>query len=216
MANPLLTIAALADRAGSRPAVDLAGQTRLRRLGFTSAGAAALNTFRVAAMRRELLSPKNRQRALHDALAAAPDAAHAAAARIELEAVADALRQGSRATVQEFALIKRELTFPLSEVATPVHLWHGARDRNAPIAFARRLARELPDATLHVRESSGHDVGVDCSGEVMSVLASCVKESPAGPGPRRPAGRGSLPWRSWSGSSPARLPIRVCARTPRW
>ena len=73
------------------------------------------------------------------------------------------------------ALIKREWTFPLSEVATPVHLWHGARDRNAPIAFACRLARELPDATLHVSESSGHDVGVDCSGEVMSVLASCVK-----------------------------------------
>ncbi|MFF5289442.1 alpha/beta fold hydrolase [Paractinoplanes globisporus] len=74
--------------------------------------------------------------------------------------------------MQELALIKRGWTFPLSEVATPVHLWHGARDRNAPIAFARRLAQELPDATLHVSESSGHDVGVDCNGEVMSVLAS--------------------------------------------
>src|SRR6185369_17364104 len=93
----------------------------------------------------------------------------------EFEAVADALRQGTRATVQELALIKREWTFPLSEVATPVHLWHGARDRNAPIAFARRLAQELPDATLHVSESSGHDVGVDCNTELMSVVASCVK-----------------------------------------
>jgi pimeloyl-ACP methyl ester carboxylesterase len=53
-----------------------------------------------------------------------------------------------------------------------VHLWHGAADRNAPIAFARRLARELPDATLHVSDSSGHDVGLDRSGEIMSVLAS--------------------------------------------
>jgi pimeloyl-ACP methyl ester carboxylesterase len=53
-----------------------------------------------------------------------------------------------------------------------VHLWHGAVDRNAPIAFARRLARELPDATLHVSGSSGHDVGLDRSGEIMSVLAS--------------------------------------------
>jgi hypothetical protein len=34
--------------------------------------------------------------------------------RIELEAVADALRQGTRATVQELALIKREWAFPLS------------------------------------------------------------------------------------------------------
>lgn len=32
-------------------------------------------------------------------------------------------------------------------------------DRNAPIAFARRLARELPDATLHVTGSSGARCG---------------------------------------------------------
>ncbi|GIF69463.1 hypothetical protein Ais01nite_74980 [Asanoa ishikariensis] len=119
-------------------------------------------------------SPKNRERALHGAMGAAPVAAHGAAVRIEFEAVAHALRRGTRATVQELALIKRERTFPFIEVATPVHLWHGARDRNAPIAFARRLARELPDATLHVSDSSGHDVGVDRSGEVMSVLASYV------------------------------------------
>jgi pimeloyl-ACP methyl ester carboxylesterase len=102
---------------------------------------------RVVAMRRALVSPERPDGALHRAVAAAPDAPRGAAARIELEAVADALRQGSRATAQELALIKREWTFPLSEVTTPVHLWHGARDRNAPIAFARRLARELPDAT---------------------------------------------------------------------
>jgi pimeloyl-ACP methyl ester carboxylesterase len=95
--------------------------------------------------------------------------------RIELEAVADALRQGTRATDQELALIKREWTFPLSEVVTAVHLWHGARDRNAPITFAPRLARELPEATLHVSDSSGHDVGIDRSGEVMSVFASYVE-----------------------------------------
>ena len=56
-----------------------------------------------------------------------------------------------------------------------MHLWHGELDRHAPIAFARRLARELPDATLHVSDSSGHDVGVDRSGEIVSVLASHVK-----------------------------------------
>jgi pimeloyl-ACP methyl ester carboxylesterase len=53
-----------------------------------------------------------------------------------------------------------------------VHLWQGALDRNVPIASTRRLARELPDATLHVSDSSTHDVGRDRSGEIMSVLAS--------------------------------------------
>jgi pimeloyl-ACP methyl ester carboxylesterase len=94
--------------------------------------------------------------------------------RIEYQAVADALRPGTRATVQELALTKRPWPVPLSAVTTPVHLWHGALDRNAPVAFARRLARELPDATLHISESSGHDVGHDRASEIMSVLASCA------------------------------------------
>lgn len=125
-------------------------------------------------MRRELATPARRERNLRRDMAATPEAAHVAL-RIEYEAVADALRQGTRATVQELALIQRPWAFPLSEVKTSVHLWHGELDRNAPIAFARRLARELPDATLHVSDSSGHDVGVDRSGEIMSVLASRVK-----------------------------------------
>ena len=57
-------------------------------------------------------------------MAATPEAAHAAL-RMEYQAVADALRQGTRATVQELALIRRPWAFPLSEVKTPVHLWHG-------------------------------------------------------------------------------------------
>jgi pimeloyl-ACP methyl ester carboxylesterase len=56
-----------------------------------------------------------------------------------------------------------------------VHLWHGVLDTNAPIAIARRLEHELPDATLHVSDSSGHDIGHDRSDEITSVLASYVK-----------------------------------------
>jgi pimeloyl-ACP methyl ester carboxylesterase len=171
-----VSVVALIAAGGPMGTAERAGmKASARVMNWLARNAPALNMVRVAAMRRELVSPERRERALHRDMAAAPDAVHAAAARIEIQAVADALRQGSRATVQELALIKREWTFPLSEVTTPVHLWHGARDRNAPIAFARRLARELPDATLHVSDSSGHDVGVDCSTELMSVVASCVK-----------------------------------------
>ena len=133
-----------------------------------------LNTIRIAAMRRTMVSPARRDRALRRDLAAMPPATHADV-RIEFEAVADALRPGTRATVQELALTKRPWPFPLSEVTTPVHLWHGALDRNAPAAFARRLAGELPDATLHISESSGHDVGHDRRDEIVSVLASYAK-----------------------------------------
>jgi pimeloyl-ACP methyl ester carboxylesterase len=172
----------LADRVGVVALIAAGGpMSRAERAGMTvsarvmnwlARNAPTLNTIRVSSMRRQLTNPQRRERDLDRVIAAAPDAAHADALRIEYEADADALRPGSRATVQELALIKRPWTFPLSEVKTPVHLWHGARDRNAPIAFARRLAREMPDANLHVSDSSGHDVGLDQAGEVMSVLAS--------------------------------------------
>ncbi len=102
-------------------------------------------------------------------------AARHSGVRIEFEVVADALRPGTRGAVQELDLIKRPWPFPLSEVKTPVHLWHGARDTNAPIAIARRLACELSDATLHVSDSPGHDVGHHRSDEIMSVIASYVR-----------------------------------------
>ena len=149
-------------------------KARIRVMVWLARHAPALNTIQVAAMRRELVNPARRERSLRRELAGAPAAAQAAL-RIEYDAVTDALRPGTRATVQELAITKRPWPFPLGEVKTPVHLWHGERDRNAPIAFARRLARELPDATLHVSDSSGHDVGADRSGEIMSVLASYMK-----------------------------------------
>ena len=145
-----------------------------RVMTWLAMNAPMLNTIRIAVMRRTMVSPARRERALHRDLAATPAAEHAAL-RIEYEAVADALRPGTRATVQELALTKRPWPFRLSQLEAPVHLWHGALDRNAPAGFARRLARELPDATLHISDSSGHDVGRDRAGEIMSVLASYAK-----------------------------------------
>jgi pimeloyl-ACP methyl ester carboxylesterase len=167
-----VSVAALIAPGGPITPAEMAGmKARNRVMYWLARNAPAVNAIPVAAMRRELASSARLVRALRRDMAAAPEAAHAAL-RIEIEAVADALRPGPRATVQELALTKRPWPFPLSEVKTPVHLWHGAADRNAPIAFARRLARELPDATLHISDSSGHDVGLDRRGEIMSVLAS--------------------------------------------
>jgi pimeloyl-ACP methyl ester carboxylesterase len=145
-----------------------------RVMTWLAMNAPVLNTIRIGVMRRTMVSPARRETALRRDLAATPPSAHADV-RIEFEAVADALRPGTRATVQEVALTKRPWPFPLSEVTTPVHLWHGALDRNAPAAFARRLAGELPDATLHLSESSRHDVGYDRRDEIVSVLASYAK-----------------------------------------
>ena len=165
-----VTVAALIATGGPITRAEMAGQkARIRMLYLLATSVPALNWIPISAMRRTLTDPARRQRDLRRDLATQPAAAHAAV-RIEYEAVADALRPGSRATVQELALTKRPWPFPLREVTTPVHLWHGEADRHAPIAFARRLAGELPNAILHVSESSGHDVGHDHAKEIMSVL----------------------------------------------
>lgn len=167
-----VTVVALIAAAGPVSAADLGGMTAGRRvIRWLAGNAPALRAIQVAAMRRELASPVSRENSLRRKMAAAPAAAHAGL-RIQHEAFADALRQGTRATIQEFALVKRPWAIPLGEVAAPVHLWHGSGDRTVPIAFAVRLASRLPDATLHVSHSSGHDVGLDRGGEIVCVLAS--------------------------------------------
>ena len=167
-----VSVAALIATGGPMDAAERAGQqARIRFYGWLARKLPALNAVPLTVMRWSLASPARRQRSLRREMAAAPEAKHAGL-RIEFEAVADALRQGTRGAVQELAVAKRPWPFPLSEIKTPVHLWHGAGDTNAPIAIARNLARELPDATLHISDSAGHDVGHDRSGEIMSVLVS--------------------------------------------
>jgi len=170
-----VSVVALIASGGPIEQADRAGQkARNQIMARLARNAPALNTIQIAAMRRQLATPARRERLLHRDMATEPETAHAAL-RIEYEAAADALRPGTRATVQELALLKRPWAFPLGEVKTPVHLWHGTLDRNAPIAHAHRLARALPDATLHISDTSGHDVGHDRSDEIMAVLASYAK-----------------------------------------
>jgi pimeloyl-ACP methyl ester carboxylesterase len=149
-------------------------QARIRFYGWLARNAPALSTVPLTVMRWSLTIPAWRERTLRREMAKTPQAKHAGL-RIEFEAVADALRQGPRAAAQELALIRPPWPFPLSEVKTPVHLWHGALDTNAPIANSRHLARELPDATLHVSDSSDHGIGHDLGDEITSVIASRAK-----------------------------------------
>jgi pimeloyl-ACP methyl ester carboxylesterase len=156
------------------PAERASQQARIRLYGWLARNVPGLNAVPLTVMRWSLASPAWRERSLRREMATAPEAKHADL-RIEFDAVADALRQGTRGAVQELAISRPPWPFSLSEVTTPVHLWHGARDTNVPIAVARRFARELPHATLHVSDSSAHDIGHDRSDEIMSVIASCVR-----------------------------------------
>jgi pimeloyl-ACP methyl ester carboxylesterase len=174
LAGRVSVVALIATGAPAGPAERAGQQARIRIYGWLARNAPPLNTVPLLAMRWSLASPARLERSLRRELAATPQARHAAL-RIEFEAVADALRPGTRGAVQEVAVTKRPWPFPLSEITTPVHLWHGILDTNAPIAIARRLAAELPDATLHVSDTSAHYVGLDHSGDITSVIASWAK-----------------------------------------
>lgn len=78
-----------------------------------------------------------------------------------------AFRQGARGAVQELTMICRPWGFELGDVPAPVLLWHGTEDVNVPIAVARKVAEELPDAELRVFEGAGHAVGMANKGEAM-------------------------------------------------
>jgi pimeloyl-ACP methyl ester carboxylesterase len=170
-----VVVAGLISTAGPYdPEVRADQQASVRIRGWFARNAPAFNTVQIARMRWQLNSEAKRERLLRRDMATTPEAIHASL-RIEIDAVTDALRQGTRAAVQEIVLTRRPWPFPLSEVSTPVHVWSGALDRKAPLAFARGLARELPEATLHVSDSSGHDVGYDRCDEIVSVLSSYLR-----------------------------------------
>jgi pimeloyl-ACP methyl ester carboxylesterase len=174
LADRVRVVALIASAGASSRAEQAEAQTRIRFYGWLARIAPALNAVPLTVMRWSLASSARRERSLRREMAATPEGKHAGL-RIEFEAVADALRHGTRGAVQELALLRPPWPFPLNEVTTPVHLWHGARDTNAPIAIARRLVRELPAATLHVSDTSGHDIGLDRSLEIMSVIASYAR-----------------------------------------
>jgi len=62
-------------------------------------------------------------------------------------------REGMRT---ESAQAVREWDFSLADVTVPVRLWHGARDENVPVAGARRVGEQLPNAETKIFEDEDH------------------------------------------------------------
>jgi pimeloyl-ACP methyl ester carboxylesterase len=62
----------------------------------------------------------------------------------------------ARAAARDFWLFGREWDVDLADMAVPAHIWHGAEDRNVPVAHARVIAARCPTARLHIVEGGGH------------------------------------------------------------
>jgi pimeloyl-ACP methyl ester carboxylesterase len=96
-------------------------------------------------------------------------AVQANAARLLTEQLRESLKQGARATVWENALCARPWGFEASSITTPVHLWHGDRDRVVPLHHAVHLAATLPNSALRVRRG-GHLLVLRCIEDVLRAL----------------------------------------------
>jgi len=86
-----------------------------------------------------------------------------------------------RSTMQDMAIGVRDWGFRLEDITVSVHLWHGDRDRNIPIAQGELQARLIPNATMHRCPGEGHALYVDHMREILETLTA----SPASGNGRR-------------------------------
>jgi pimeloyl-ACP methyl ester carboxylesterase len=73
-----------------------------------------------------------------------------------LVTLAEFLRQGSHGPALEASLYMRPWGFPLDEIKTPTHLWHGQADQNAPVAMGRDLSERIPNCQAKFAPDEGH------------------------------------------------------------
>jgi pimeloyl-ACP methyl ester carboxylesterase len=79
--------------------------------------------------------------------------------------------QGNGALAADLLLYSRPWGFRLADVATEVHLWHGADDPKVPVALARGMAQALPRGQIQV-EPGGHLVTCGHRPEILTLVRS--------------------------------------------
>lgn len=84
------------------------------------------------------------------------------------------------------SLVAHLLVGRLGEVATPVDLLWGASDRLMTLAYAERMAAQLPAARLTAIERCGHIPQLECPERFAEALAAVLALAPAAP-PAPPA-----------------------------
>lgn len=63
-------------------------------------------------------------------------------------AIQECLRRGTKGAALDIGLYVRPFDFSPSSIRFPLHLFHGAEDRNVPLALVRSAIRDIPSAIL--------------------------------------------------------------------
>lgn len=80
--------------------------------------------------------------------------------------LAEAYRQGIRASLSEAGRIARQGAALLRGIYCPVHVYQGNLDRHVPAAMGEFIANSLPQGQLHKRPNEGH----------LSIVTHCFDE----------------------------------------
>lgn len=84
-------------------------------------------------------------------------------------------REWSR--ILELQMLARPWGFHLQDIEGAVHLWHGSRDRTAPLYMAEHILHAIPRAVLTVFPGEGHHVGFTHWREVVRTLTRSAGQS---------------------------------------
>lgn len=68
----------------------------------------------------------------------------------------EAFAQGGAATTMDARVHYVDWGFSIADIAMPIHVFHGVRDKLVPIAFGEHLTTHAPGAILHRVENQGH------------------------------------------------------------
>lgn len=73
-----------------------------------------------------------------------------------LDDVAESLRPGVDGLVADFTMAVRPWGFAPTSIGAQVNWWHGALDRNVPLAMAQRVIMQLPRCSSYLLAQEGH------------------------------------------------------------
>lgn len=96
--------------------------------------------------------------------------ARADVAAVIAEQVRHHARGAARAAASDYRIFVTPWGFDPADVTVPVEVWHGLEDRTVAPAHAEVLARDLPDARLHLVPGEGHLLLVARPGEILESL----------------------------------------------
>ena len=73
-----------------------------------------------------------------------------------LHSEVEAFRPGLRGLAWDARLLTRPWGFPLNDICTPIHLWHGTEDDQVPVSMARFIAAKIPGSKITILENEAH------------------------------------------------------------